>query len=129
MSVVIHPTTDTMIAGAPRQCRCSAMTTSPISSVNAPATQGHTKFARNSVSSVRISEVRAIAVTVTITRKGPITRANKRVLGGVGGEVLMAVPLSGDFLAIVGDWLVPIRLSHRFTAAGNRGERPNGRTS
>ncbi|BBY41114.1 hypothetical protein MMAN_52480 [Mycobacterium mantenii] len=69
------------------------MTTNPLSKTKAPVTQDHTGFDRKSVSSVGISEARAIAVAVMMTRKGPITRANMRVLAGVCVEELMAAPL------------------------------------
>jgi hypothetical protein len=83
-----------MIGAVPFQYWWRAMTTNPVSKMNAPVTQGHTGFARKSVRSVRIPEPRATAVVVITTRKGPITRANKRVLAWVRCEEIMTAPLS-----------------------------------
>ena len=79
-----------MIAVAPCQYGWRARTTNPLSKINAPLTQDHNGFARKSVNSVGISAARATAVQVRSTRKGPITRANMRVLVWMCCEELMS---------------------------------------
>src|ERR1700739_1885942 len=56
------------------------MTTRPPMSRKAPVTNGHAEFAPKSDTSVRMSDARAAAVTVTMKKNGPSARANMRVL-------------------------------------------------
>ncbi|GAB3217118.1 hypothetical protein GCM10027535_05840 [Mycolicibacterium hippocampi] len=57
--------------------------------MNAPDTHGHAEFAEKSDSSVRMSDARSTAATSTITKKGPRTRANNRVLSWTGCDMFM----------------------------------------
>jgi hypothetical protein len=68
-----------MAAGL-RQYEWSAIMTRPPKSTNEPATHDHNAFAVNSDSSFGISEARAAAVMQAMTKNGPSTRANMRVL-------------------------------------------------